>query len=123
MLTAIRTCRLVALLSEPSPDRKRRPDRSLRVVLVHDGRAEDRHHRVADELLDRPAVTLDLPLGRGMEGPQGGTHVLRVSRIGAGGEADEVADENGDDLALLRGSGRARRPWTAGGAADSPRQP
>ncbi len=32
------------------------PDRPLRVVLVGDGRPPDGHDRVADELLDRPAV-------------------------------------------------------------------
>src|SRR4029078_946509 len=34
-----------------------------RVVLVHDRNAEDGHHRVADELLDRPAMPLDRSLG------------------------------------------------------------
>ena len=35
------------------------PQRPQRVVLVHDRHAEDGHHRVADELLDRAAVALD----------------------------------------------------------------
>ena len=40
----------------------RRAARPQRVVLVHDRNAEDRHHRVADELLHRAAVRLDDPL-------------------------------------------------------------
>ena len=35
------------------------PHGPQRVVLVQDGNAEHRHHRVADELLDRPPVTFD----------------------------------------------------------------
>ena len=38
---------------------QRRPDGALGVVLVRDRRAPHRHHRVADELLDRPAVAAD----------------------------------------------------------------
>ena len=36
-----------------------RADRPERVVVVDRGDAEDRHDRVADELLDRPAVPLE----------------------------------------------------------------
>ena len=43
---------------------ERRPHRALGVVLVRDGRPPHRHHRVADELLDRAAVALDQPLRR-----------------------------------------------------------
>ena len=38
---------------------RRGANRSQRVVLVHRRHAEDRHHRVADELLDCAAVALD----------------------------------------------------------------
>ena len=48
---------------------ERGPERPQRVVLVQHGRAEDGHHRVADELLDRPAV----PLERG-------PHLVEVAR-------------------------------------------
>src|SRR6202020_2747299 len=40
-------------------DLERRPDRALGVILACDRRAPDRHHRIADELLDHAAVTLD----------------------------------------------------------------
>ena len=45
------------------------PDRAKRVVLAHDRETEDRHDRVADELLDDAAVTL-----------QHATHLLEVAR-------------------------------------------
>ncbi len=35
------------------------PDRAQRVVLVQPGDPEDGHHRIADELLDGPAVSFD----------------------------------------------------------------
>ena len=43
-----------------TPDRERRADRSLGIVLVRGRRAEESHDRVADELLDRAAVALEL---------------------------------------------------------------
>ncbi len=43
-------------------DGERSPYSALRVVLVGDGRSEERHHRVPDELLDRAAVALELLL-------------------------------------------------------------
>src|SRR5262249_34515724 len=48
------------LLAGPVANRERRAHRTLGVVLVRDGRAEERHHRIADELLHRPAVALEL---------------------------------------------------------------
>ena len=39
--------------------RERRPHRTQRVVLVQPGQAEDGHDRVADVLLDTPAVVLE----------------------------------------------------------------
>ena len=50
----------VLLLERPVADREARAHGPLGVVLVRDGRAEERHHRVADELLDGAAVALEL---------------------------------------------------------------
>ena len=50
---------LDAELGERVAHLDRRAHRPQRVVLVHDRDAEDGHHRVADELLDRAAVALD----------------------------------------------------------------
>ena len=57
-------------LADRVADPERRPDSPLRVVAVPDRRAEDRHHRIADELLDRAAAGLDLR-----------THALEVRRL------------------------------------------
>ena len=53
----------VVQLGDRVADRERRADRALGVVLVRDRRAEQRHHRVADELLHRAAVALELARG------------------------------------------------------------
>ena len=78
----------------------RRPHRPQRVVLVRDRHAEHRHHRVADELLHRPAVALDDRLHplevAGEQGSQG----LRIHRLAKGSRAGDVAEENGDGLPL-----------------------
>ena len=51
--------RLQAELRDRALHLLRGPDGPQGVVLVHDGDAEHGHHLVADELLDRAAVTLD----------------------------------------------------------------
>jgi hypothetical protein len=75
-----------------------------RVVLVCDGRAEDRHHGVADELLRRAAVPgdgrrhcLEVP-------PLHATPSLRVERHGESRRIREVGEEDRRELPLrLRG--------------------
>ena len=52
---------LEALLDSEVSNCESRANRSLRVVLVSDRGAEEGHHCVADELLDRAAVVLELP--------------------------------------------------------------
>ena len=77
------------------------PHRPLRVVLVCGRRAEDRHHRVADELLDPSAVCLD-PIARARvvrSDPR--LHLLGVGALRRGGEADKVAEEHRHDFPLL----------------------
>ncbi len=88
------------------------PHRPFGVVLVRDRRPPDGHHRVADELLDRPAVQRDQPPA-GLE--VAGEHlpgVLGVAALGRGGEADEIREQHRDELALRgrrRGGGDRRR--------------
>ena len=48
------------LFDDPVADREGRADGALGVVLVRGGSAEQRHHGVADELLDRSAVAFEL---------------------------------------------------------------
>ena len=59
-LTPIRTWSSSRRSRDPVADRERGAHRPLGIVLVRDRRAEERHHRVADELLDRAAVALEL---------------------------------------------------------------
>src|SRR5207248_1441983 len=57
---------LAAQAGEARAELVRRARRPQRVVLVDDRDPEHRHHGVADEFLDRPAVTLE-HLARGRE--------------------------------------------------------
>ena len=88
--------------------------RSLGVVLVGGRGAVDRDDRVADELLDRASVSLEVT-PQGLVVPtEDGAHVLRVEPLGAGGRAHEVDEDRRDDLPLfprarLGGEGRAAR--------------
>ena len=93
---------------------ERRANGALRVVLVGGRSAEHGHDRVADELLDGAAVPLDLVAQARVVGRQRRAHVLGVEPLGAAREADEVGEEDGDDLPLLpRGLGGERRPAAA----------
>ena len=91
----------VTLLADPVADRERGADRALGVVLVRGRRAEERHHRVADELLDRAAAALELGTQTRVVGLEDRAHVLRVHLLGPRREPDEVGEEDGHDLALL----------------------
>ena len=74
-----------------------------------DGREpEDRHHRVADELLDDAAVALDDRLHALEVAREQRAERLRVDRLAERRRADDVAEEHGYDLALLPAA--ARRP-------------
>ena len=79
----------------------------LGVVLVGGRRAPHGHDRVADELLDRPAVQLD-DLGGGLEVfAQQLADRLGIAVLGEAREADEIGEEDGDEAPL----GRGRRGW------------
>jgi hypothetical protein len=88
------------LLLGPVANREGRAHRPLRVVLVGDRGAEDRHHRVADELLDRAAEALELALEPRVVRTEQRRDVLRVHALGARGEAGQVGEEDGHHLAL-----------------------
>ena len=91
---------LEAVLDGELADREGCADRPFGIVLVRDRSAEERHHRVADELLDRAAVVLELRADPGVVGAQDRLDVLRVERLRLRGEPDEVAEEHAHDLAL-----------------------
>ena len=73
------------------------------------GNPEDRHHRVADELLDRSAVRLE-DHASCLEGPREAlADDLGVVLDPEGGRADDVSEEDGDELPLF---GHARSLWS-----------
>jgi hypothetical protein len=74
---------------------------TLGVVLTRHGRTEDGHHGVADELLHRAAVTLELEAHLLVVAGEDRAHVLRVELLGLRREADQVGEQHGDDFALL----------------------
>ena len=76
-------------------------NRTERVVLVRDGDPEHRHDRVADELLDGAAVTLEDDAKILEVAPHPCAQRLGIGRLAERGRADEVAEEDRDDLALL----------------------
>ena len=98
----------LAFLRDPVADRKRSTDGALGIVLTRHRRAEERHHRIADELLHRPTPALQLVAQPLVVGPQDRLHVLRIQLLGLRREADEVGEEDGDDLALSAGFAHPR---------------
>ena len=106
------------------------PHGALGIVLMGHRRAEERHHGVADELLDGTAVALELlarpPVVR-VEHP---ANVLGVEPLRHAREADDVDEDDAHDLALqgdrragelgaargAEGHAGRQRPGAAGGA-------
>src|SRR5437588_739064 len=74
---------------------------ALGVVTVRDRSAEDRHHCVADELLEHASVLLDAVLGLAVVDLEHVAHVFGVRPVRACRRADEVDEEHGNELALL----------------------
>ena len=64
-------------------------------------RAEQGHDCVSDELLDGAAVALELGAHALVVGAQERRDILGIHRLGSRGKADEVAEDDRDDLALL----------------------
>jgi hypothetical protein len=86
--------------------------RPERIVLVRSRDPEHGHDRVADELLDRPAVPLEDD-AKVLEVPAHPcSQRLGVGRLTERCRADEVAEEDGDDLAML--ARRLDRPERGG---------
>ena len=80
---------------------ERGADRALGIVLVSGGCSEQRHDRVADELLDRSPMALELDAQARVVRAEYGTNVLGVELLRRRREPDQVAEEDGDDLPLL----------------------
>jgi len=98
----------LGVLDDAVADRERGAYGAFRIVLVRDGRAEDGHHGVTDELLDGPTALLELRAQPLVIRTENRLDVLRVERLRARSEADEVREENRDDLAFAS----QRTDWT-----------
>ena len=90
-----------------------RPHGAFRVVLVRDRGPPDCHHRVADELLDHPAVAVD-DLAGGREVPvEQFADLLRVEPLRQRREPDEVDEHDRDEPDLVHRRRRCGRGRTA----------
>jgi hypothetical protein len=90
---------------------QRRPNRSLCVILVRDRRAPHRHHRVADELLDRSSVPGDDLLRHTEILSQLFADSLGVARLGDRREANEVREQHRHQLSFGNGAGIRDLRW------------
>jgi hypothetical protein len=93
-------------LIERPAHRERRVECPLGVILERRRCAEGRHHRVAGELLDRPACPVHLGGHRVVEALELGPRALRVLIGGERRRPDEVGEEHGGELALVGLHGR-----------------
>ena len=100
---------VVGHLAQRLDHRRRRAHRADRVVLAGAVQAEHGHHGVADELLDHAAVLLDHPLPAREAGADDVAGVLGVEPAREHGEADQVGEQDGDELALLADLRRSQR--------------
>ena len=100
---------LELLLLCPVADHQCSSDGTLGVAFVRERSAEDAHHRIADELLDRAAETLQLGLDVRMVMGEEPGDVLGIHLLGLRGEADQVGEEDSHDLALLAGPAHRSR--------------
>ena len=93
---------------------------ALGVVLVRHRRAEDRHHVVADVLVDRAAVALHLVAEAQQRAVHERLHRLGSMPLGERGVAGQVGEQHRHLAALLgrdRGSAGGRRPRARRGPA------
>jgi hypothetical protein len=87
--------------SQSVPHRDRGTYGLKSIVLMHAREPENRHHSVADELLDNPAMSFEdrahHPEVVVHDFPQG----LGIEFLPEGGGADEIAEDDGNDLARV----------------------
>ena len=77
---------------------ERRSHRPKGIVFVYRRHAEHRHDRVADELLDRAAVSLDRCLHRIEVTPHHAPERLGIESFTERGRPDDVREDDGDHL-------------------------
>ena len=89
------------LSDEGVSDLERCSHRAFRIILVRDRGSEHRHDGVADELLDRAAVALQLGAHSGVVAVEGCPDVLRIHALRASRRPDQVDEQDRHDLAFL----------------------
>ena len=93
--------RLEAVLRDRSTHLRRCTHRAERVVLVRHRDPENRHDRIADELLDRATMTLDDRAQILEIAAHTRPERFRIGRLAERRRPHKIAEEDGDDLALL----------------------
>ena len=83
--------------------RERGRDGAVGIVAVRRRQPEDRHHRVADELLHGAAVRLDALARDRVVASQQAPHLFGIELFTKRGGTGHVGEEHGDDAALLGG--------------------
>ena len=96
-------------LRDAFQDAEGRAHGPLRIVASRERRAEHRHHRIPDVLLDRAAVPFDPAADLPVVELVAITDVLGVRAVGTRGGAHDVDEQHRDELALLRHGGAADR--------------
>jgi hypothetical protein len=89
-------------------DGKCRSYGSLRIVPVRARRPEKSDDCVADEFLDGPAEADQITANALVVRNEHAVNVLGIDAFCAFGRSDDIAEERGDDLALLRSAGSFR---------------
>ena len=87
-------------LLDTADDGKPRPDGPLDVIVTCPRQPEDRHRRVTDELFEAPAVPTDRFAHHREVGVLDRGDVFRVEGLRQRREADEVAEQDGNNAAL-----------------------
>ena len=95
--------------ANPFDKLQRRSHRPFGVILLRNGRAPDRHHGVADELLNGPAMPADHGTRQVDVARERVADLLRVPVLGKRREADEVDEQDRDQAALRDRTTRRRR--------------
>ena len=90
------------------------------VVLGDARHAEGRHHAVAEQLHDRAAVRLDRTAHRLVVGVHHAVDRFRIEPLVQRRRADQVGEDDGDDLAFLASGAGARAGAGSPGASAAP---
>jgi hypothetical protein len=100
-VSAVALAYAVSERAEPVANGERRPDGTLRIVLVRLRGAENSEHGVPGELLGAAPEPLDLGVDQLEELTKERAKVLGVEQLADRSRAREVGEENGDDAAFL----------------------